>query len=81
MPVMDGYTWVSAFRAWEREAVERQGRLRQFIVGMTANDTEGDFRHATQVGMNCIMPKPLNKECLLGVASSLRSLAGYLPRG
>ena len=75
MPVMDGFTWVLRFRKWENGVGGRHQR--QYIAGMTANTGKEDMRRGHEVGMNCIFPKPLNKDSLLGIAAALHCVSTY----
>jgi signal transduction histidine kinase/CheY-like chemotaxis protein len=59
MPVMNGYQAATAIRALERED------LRDIpIIAMTADAFADDVRHATEVGMNGHIAKPIDVEKL-----------------
>jgi CheY-like chemotaxis protein len=60
MPVMDGYEATKAVRASERKDLQEIP-----IVAMTADAFTDDVKHATQVGMNGHLSKPIEIDKLL----------------
>lgn len=54
MPDMTGYE----FAKWVRGQHERHKRI--IIAGLTASDSESDFKHAIESGMDFVLGKPLN---------------------
>ena len=83
MPVMDGFTSVREYRAWERgcmfespeedEEGERKGEAastdRLYIIGMSANSDQESVKDALAAGMDDFVMKPFNYEVL---AASLK---------
>ena len=60
MPLMDGYSTVTAIREWEADG----GVRRVPIVAMTANVFREDVEKCLAVGMDDHLPKPLDKSKL-----------------
>lgn len=69
MPVLDGYSAASQWRAIE----EREGKERLPIVAMTANAMSGDMEKCLEAGMDAYMSKPLDRHV---IADTLRGLLG-----
>jgi two-component system sensor histidine kinase/response regulator len=61
MPVLDGYSAVSAIRKWEIE----NHRTRTPIVALSASALEEDVRRAKEVGCDLHVSKPVKKSTLL----------------
>jgi CheY-like chemotaxis protein len=69
MPVMDGISATAEFRAWEQEthgadAAPPQngspgGRLRQVVIGISANAEGGDLESARKAGIDHFINKPV----------------------
>ena len=82
MPVMDGFTSVRGYRAWENGFMRGSGKgeegegkgegvkkSRLYIIGMSANSDEESVKDALAAGMDDFVMKPFNYEVL---AASLK---------
>jgi CheY-like chemotaxis protein len=75
MPVMDGFTSVREYRAWEEGFMRLSGegegdeKRRLHIIGMSANSDEESVKDALAAGMDDFVMKPFNYEIL---AASLK---------
>ncbi|HZC45824.1 MAG TPA: PAS domain S-box protein, partial [Candidatus Acidoferrum sp.] len=67
MPVLDGYSAVAIIRTWET-ANERR---RTPIIALTASALESDVRHASEVGCDLHVSKPVKKSTLLKAIASV----------
>ena len=67
MPRMDGLEATRRIRSWE----EQKGHTRVPIVALTANVLPQDRERCTEVGMDEFLPKPLRRESLVEVLSTL----------
>ena len=69
MPVMDGISATAEFRAWEQETHgadaappqngSPRGRLRQVVIGISANAEGGDLESARKAGIDHFINKPV----------------------
>ena len=79
MPVMDGFTSVREYRAWEIDCLlassekedEGEGLGRLYIIGMSANSDEESVKDALAAGMDDFVMKPFNYDVL---AASLKGV-------
>jgi two-component system, sensor histidine kinase and response regulator len=78
MPVMDGYTATSEWRARERDGLA-DGRLP--IVALTANAFDADRQRCLAVGMDGFIAKPLQPEELLATLAKVLPGSAPLPDG
>ena len=80
MPVMDGFTSVREYRAWEKGYIrasdaeclakgEGDKKRRLYIIGMSANGDDESVKDALAAGMDDFVTKPFNYEIL---ATSLK---------
>jgi CheY-like chemotaxis protein len=67
MPVLDGYSAVAIIRTWET-ANERR---RTPIIALTASALASDVRHASEVGCDLHVSKPVKKSTLLKAIASV----------
>jgi CheY-like chemotaxis protein len=71
MPVLDGYGAVSKIRLWETA----NGRRKTPIIALTASALASDVRHASEVGCDLHVSKPVKKSTLL------KAIAGVVEDG
>ncbi|CAM9258623.1 unnamed protein product, partial [Ectocarpus fasciculatus] len=62
MPVMDGYETIKRLRRLEKDSGD--SRVRQVVIGCSANSDAATREQATSLGMDGFVEKPLNVSAL-----------------